>query len=152
MIYAWDYYPISQFPGLWEWMASQVENKNLVMPNIAVQEVTKNSPECSKWLIDNHLELLDMSNSIIAEAFRIKKLLGIVDDQYHPKGVGENDLFIIATAKIYSAELVTDEACQYDLPANFAKRKIPTVCNMQEVSVNWINFIDFIKRSKAIFR
>lgn len=28
MIYAWDNYPVRQFPGLWEWMATQIEEKN----------------------------------------------------------------------------------------------------------------------------
>ena len=31
MIYAWDNYPIGQFPGMWEWMGSQIEAKQVVM-------------------------------------------------------------------------------------------------------------------------
>jgi Domain of unknown function (DUF4411) len=34
MIYAWDNYPMRQFPGLWEWMATQIEEKKLVMPSV----------------------------------------------------------------------------------------------------------------------
>ena len=74
------------------------------------------TPDCGKWLKDNHLEQLETSNAIAHEAMRIKLLLGIVDDKYHAKGVGENDLLIIATAKIHRAELVTDEERQLTLP------------------------------------
>jgi hypothetical protein len=39
MIYAWDNYPVRQFPGLWEWMATQIEERKLVMPSVAFEEV-----------------------------------------------------------------------------------------------------------------
>jgi hypothetical protein len=35
MIYAWDNYPERQFPGLWDWMAKQVEEENIVLPSVA---------------------------------------------------------------------------------------------------------------------
>ena len=38
MIYAWDNYPIQQFPPLWRWMAEQIERGFLVMPSIAFDE------------------------------------------------------------------------------------------------------------------
>ena len=50
MIYAWDNYPINQFPGIWEWMTTQVEEQTLVMLNIAFEEVANKTPECGKWL------------------------------------------------------------------------------------------------------
>jgi hypothetical protein len=56
MIYAWDNYPISQFPPLWEWMASQIEAKELVMPSVAFDEVNHKTPDCGEWLKDNNLE------------------------------------------------------------------------------------------------
>jgi hypothetical protein len=82
---------------------------------------------------------------------RIKNLLGIVGDKYGG-GVGENDLFIIATAWTHRAEVVTDEKWQPALPAKLENYKIPAVCDMQEVTVPWINFINYIKRSEAVFR
>jgi hypothetical protein len=152
MIYAWDNYPIDQFPGLWEWMTTQVEGQRLVMPNVAFDEVEDKTPECGKWLIENDITQIDITNKIVQDAMRIKKLLGIDGDNYHAKGVGENDLFIIATTRVHKAELVSDEKRQTAVPREPAKKKIPAVCAMKEVNVPCINFIEFIKRSGEIFR
>jgi PIN domain. len=116
MIYAWDNYPIGQFPGLWDWMGDQIDSKELVMSSVAFDEVSHIAPECGEWLKDNDLERLKVNNAIIQDALRIKGLLGIVDDSYHSKGVGENDILIIATARQYRAELVSDEERQTNLP------------------------------------
>lgn len=152
MIYAWDNYPERQFPGLWEWMAVQIEGKTLVMPSVAFEEVANKTPDCGVWLKDKDLEQLQISNAILQDAMRIKGLLGIVGDNYHCKGVGENDLLIIATAKAYSAELVSDEQRQLTPPKEISKRKIPAVCDLKEVSVHCVNYIQFVKRSDVIFR
>jgi hypothetical protein len=151
MIYAWDNYPVRQFPGLWEWMAAQIEERKLLMPSVAFEEVANKTPDCGKWLKDNDLELIEISNVVVQDAMRIKLLLGIVGDKYKA-GVGENDLLIIATVREQRAELVSDERRQPDLPKELHNYKIPAVCAMAEVSVPCINFIDFIKRSAVVFR
>ena len=60
MVYAWDNYPIRQFPGLWEWMAAQIMKKVLVMPDVALEEVSIEAPECGQWLKENNIEKLAM--------------------------------------------------------------------------------------------
>ncbi len=152
MIYAWDNYPIDQFPGLWEWMANQIERKQLVMPSVAFEEVESKTPDCGEWLNDNNLEQLSINNTILQDAKRIKGLLGIVGDKYHPKGVGENDILIIATARVYRGDLVSDEEKQPTQPQASSRRKIPAVCGMATVSVSCVNFIEYIKNSRAVFR
>jgi hypothetical protein len=151
MIYAWDNYPILQFPPLWEWMATQIEERSLVMPSVAFEEVANKSPDCAKWLGNNDIARLEVTNAIVQNAMRIKELLGIDGDNYHPKGVGEYDILIIATARDHGAELVSNEGRQKspDLPA---KMKIPAVCALKEVDVPCINFLEFIKRSNKVFR
>lgn len=151
MIYAWDNYPIAQFPPLWEWMGGQVKAKELVLPSVAFEEVQNKTPDCGEWLKENSLEQLAISNAILQDAKRIKDLLGIVGDNYHAKGVGENDLLIIATARLHEVELVSDEERQPTLPQVSARRKIPAVCAMQSVAVSCINFIDYIKASGEVF-
>ena len=153
MIYAWDNYPIEQFPGLWEWLAIQIENPNLVIPSIAFEEVSHKAPECCAWLRDNDISRLEVTNAILQDAMRIKTLIGVVDDKYHSKGVDENDLLIIATTRAQQFELISEEARQPTLPQNEpTKRKIPSVCAMGGVGVSCINFIEYIKQSQAVFR
>ena len=153
MIHAWDNYPAGQFPGLWKWMASQIEAKQLVMPNVAFKEVQDKTPDCGKWLRDNNLkQLANDSNVILQDAKRIQELLEIINDQYHPKGVNENDILIIATARFHKVELVSDEARQESLPKVRSKSKIPAVCKMIDPIVHCINFIEYIKRSEKVFR
>ncbi|HCA26221.1 MAG TPA: DUF4411 domain-containing protein [Betaproteobacteria bacterium] len=152
IIYAWDNYPMRQFPGLWEWMANQIELGQLVMPSVGFEEVEKKVPDCAKWLKDNNLGQLSISNAILQDAKRIKKLLGIIGDNYHAKGVGENDILIIATARLHGAELVSDEGRQTNQPQEPSKRKIPAVCDMADVHVVCLNFIEYLKRSGMVFR
>jgi hypothetical protein len=152
MIYAWDNYPVRQFPGLWEWIAIQIEQRKLVMPCVAFDEVANKTPDCGQWLKDNNLEQLEISNVIIKDAMYIKGLLGIIGDNYHSKGVGENDIFIIATARAHRVELVSNEGRQHKPPDKLNKSKIPAVCAMAKISVSCINFIEFLKRSDVIFR
>ncbi|KXS31607.1 MAG: putative nucleic acid-binding protein, contains PIN domain [Candidatus Gallionella acididurans] len=100
MIYAWDNYPIGQFPPLWDWMASQIETKQLVMPSVAFEEVQHKMPDCGEWLKDNDLELQEINNAVLQGAKHIKGQLGIADDKYG-SGVGENDILIIAVARLH---------------------------------------------------
>lgn len=151
-IYAWDNYPIGQFPGLWEWMAGQIEAKQLMMASVAFDEVGHKVPECSEWLKENNLELLPVTGAILRGAIEIKEVLGITGDNYHAKGVDENDLLIIATARSKNAELVSDEAKQPGPIQILSKRKIPAVCVMPTVAVPCINFIEYIKTTGAVFR
>jgi hypothetical protein len=151
MIYAWDNYPLQQFPGLWDWIAEQIEQGELAMPIVALDEGAHKAPECAEWLKDCDLDVLEISNAIVQDAMRIKGLLGIVGDNYHPKGVDENDLLIITTAAVRNVELVSEESKQ-KVPALPAKRKIPAVCSMKEVGVSCINFLEYIKDSGAVFR
>ncbi len=152
MINAWDKYPILQFPGLWEWISVQIREKKLVMSRVAYTEVADMAPDCGKWLKTNALEILGISDVVIQGAMRIKGLLSIANDNYHAKGVGENDILIIATARAYGYELISDEERQPILPTEIRRRKIPAVCNMDEVAVRCISFIEHIKRSGEIFR
>ena len=151
MLYAWDNYPVRQFPGLWEWLATQIEENTFVIPSVAFEEVVAKTPECGDWLKDKHVKKLQITEEILLDALRIKGLLGVVNDGYHSKGVGENDLFIIATTRAHGAELISEEGRQIKPPDIPSKRKIPSVCSLPEVSVSCINFIELIKRSDQVF-
>lgn len=150
IIYAWDNYPIEQFPGLWDWMSKQVDARSVLMPSIAFQEVDNKMPECASWLKNGNIELLPVTNIVTQKALKIKRLLGIVSDRYHNKGVGENDILIVATAHVNNLILISEEQ-QAAKPNILSKSKIPTVCAMKEVSVPCMKFIEYIKGSNAVF-
>ncbi|KAF3997004.1 DUF4411 family protein [Glaciimonas immobilis] len=150
IIYAWDNYPVEQFPGLWDWIGDQIDRNLIQIPSVAYTEIAHPSPDCAAWLETRSLIRIAMTNNILLDALRIKILLHIVDDKYGA-GVGENDLFIIATARAHRAILVSDERMQPDLPKLMPNYKIPAVCKMEGVNVECINFLEFIKRSGAVF-
>jgi predicted nucleic acid-binding protein len=150
IIHAWDNYPIEQFPPLWSWLGEQVNSGQLTIPVTALDEVTAKTPECATWLKNNGIEVLQITDAILTDALRIRNLLGIVDDQYG-SGVGENDLFIIATARAHGVALVTDEARQPILPNARRNYRIPAVCVMPQVATKSMSFVEFIKDSKIVF-
>jgi len=150
MLSAWDNYPVAQFPGLWAWMSDRIKQGMIRMSEVALEEVGHKSPECVVLLKAAGLQKIPVTEAIMLEAFRIKELLEIEEDKYG-KGVDENDLFIIATAKLNNCELVTDEAFQPSTPKVKGNYKIPLVCGMDTVTVTWIGFLAYIKRSEAVF-
>ena len=152
VIFAWDNYPIRQFPGLWKWMDNQIESGKFQLPQVAFDEVTHKTPECGRWLKSCDVTLLPTTSSALLEARRIKGLLGIREERYHPKGVDENDLLIIATARLNKFRLVSDEARQFYKQKDLTKRKIPAVCDMDEVEVQCMSFLELIKEADVVFR
>ena len=150
IVYAWDNYPVEQFPGMWRWMAVQMADQSIVMASIALAEVGHVAPECAHWLEENRLVTLPVTNTILQDALRIKNLLGVIGDKYGT-GVDENDLMIIATARSAPARLISDEAAQPGKPKIMANYKIPAVCAMADIKVECANFLEFLKQSKVIF-
>lgn len=151
IIHAWDNYPPGQFPPLWRWIAVQIADETFSIPSVALEEVRRRLPECARWLTEQDIESIPMGNDILQEAVRIKGVLGIESDNYSAKGVGENDLFIIATASVFDLELISNEGRQTNLPDVLANCKIPAVCGMRAVEVACIDFITLIRRSGQVF-
>ena len=152
IIHAWDNYPIDNFPPLWDWIAKEFNENKFMISKIAYDpEIKKNSPDCANWLKKAGMARLEISNNILQIASAIKKLLDIKDDSYYAGGVNENDILIIATAKAHKLTLISEERRQPKLPDKTQNYKIPAVCNLADVQVKCIPFIDLIKKSKAKF-
>lgn len=151
ILYAWDNYPLAQFPGLWRWLGSEMRRHELAIPLVALEEVGHKAPECAKWLKVAGVLRLPMSEAVVTAAVAIKQAIGVVNDKYHPKGVDENDIFIIASAKVRGAELITNEARQFGAQNEARKYKIPAVCDMASVGVATMNFLEYFQKSKQIF-
>ncbi len=111
-LHAWDNYPATQFPGLWFWLAGEMQHHRLAIPAVAI---------------------------------------GVEADADHPNGVDENDVLIIASAKVRGAELVTNEGRQFGKQAEARKSRIPAVCDMPAVGVVTLNFLEYIQKSQQVF-
>lgn len=151
ILHAWDNYPLSQFPGLWDWLAGEVQTQRLSIASVALEEVGHKAPECAAWLKGQDIRRLPMSNEVIQAAMQIKDEVGIKNDQYHAKGVDENDILIIAAAQYHGATLVTNEARQSSTLKEPTRRKIPAVCELPGVVVAHKNFLDYIRDSQKVF-
>lgn len=147
MIHAWDNYPPSNphFNSLWEWIAEQIENKDFSISKKALEEVSHKIPECGQWLQEHNIQVFALTPSALQTAQSIKTSLGIEEEKYHAKGVGENDLLIIAIAKETRTILISNEAVQNPNPQLKPKFKIPAVCDMPEVRVRCISFVELLK-------
>jgi len=146
IIYAWDNYPITLFPCLWEWGAERIAAGDFTMAQCAYEECEKNRPGCHNWLKTNKIKRYDhRSLSIIKRSVAIRKLLKIDVNGYHADGVGENDIYIISTAKEYNCTLVSNENVQRSrLPTKESRYKIPAVCDRPEVAVTCISFLELL--------
>lgn len=151
IIYAWDNYPIEHFPPVWNWLSREMHDQSISFSAIVPEEVERNSPECWDWLAEQPPLLLPISGAILMEALRIKNLLGIIEDQYGA-GVGENDLIIIATSRLSSLTLVTDESRQPTPPTKDSNRRIPSVCLLPSVGVTTNNFLEYLRSSGQVFQ
>lgn len=151
MIYGWDNYPIEKFPKLWDWMEQQIGAAEFTIPDVAYDEIEARAPDCHAWLESVGIGVIDTTDESLQFAQATKELLGIVGDKYHANGVGENDLMIIACAKLNDCHLVSNEGLQNSLPNNMARYKIPAVCKHANVAVPCFDFLQLIKSTQTVF-
>lgn len=150
IVYAWDNYPIAQFPRLWEWMGNEIATHQISMLSIAYNETCNVSPNCGAWLAAQGIQKDQPSSQILAKALQIKNALGITGDQYG-SGVGENDIMIIAHAHCKGLSLISNESKQPSPPANKLKLKIPSVCQLPTANVTCMDFLEYLIVSGAVF-
>jgi Domain of unknown function (DUF4411) len=150
MIWVWENYPAGQMVGFWTWFGGEVTAGHIVIPAVALVEVNHKVPDCGAWLIANECTVAQVTNQIVQLANTIKALLAIANDNYGKRGVDENDLFVIATAQAMGIPLISDEGKQQLPPQNIKNRKIPAVCDLPQVDVECVKFVDYFKASGQV--
>lgn len=151
IIYTWDEYPIENFPKFWEWIDTQIRAENCAISQVALDEVNHKYEECAKWLRDKGIRQIGITDDILRSASEIKTMLEIEEESYGT-GVDENDLIIIAAAKIEGDIVLTQESRQAFDPNRKKKNfKIPAVCELPEVSVSHQTVREWIQASGETF-
>ena len=151
LILSWHEYSKDLFPPLWDWLGKGFGDGSLAVSQVAFDEVKQKSEACTDFLRDCGLQPRPVTAEIVTEALRLKGLLGILNEEYSPRGVGENDLLIIATANVEGAVLVSEEGRQQNLPNVMKNCKIPAVCGLAEVQVRCVRFIELLRESGQTF-
>jgi predicted nucleic acid-binding protein len=158
MIDLWVNYPIQNphFDAIWDWFALRVENEDFVISAVVFKEiedmilygkVTDRIPEASKFIsILNNFKVYEQTKQELMIALEIKQLLEIEEYNYG-KGVGYNDLCIIANAKAINTILINNEAVQNTKPVEKKSYKIPAVCGMPEVGVTSLNLVELLNNN-----
>jgi predicted nucleic acid-binding protein len=149
LILLWHTYPIKNFPSVSSWFGELIEQGQVLICHTVLEECKKNAPELYNWLKGLKFNVYSLTQEVILVAKDIESKMGIAE--YSPKGVDENDLFIIATAKIVKRTLITNEAPQRDVSKinRLAKYKIPAVCQLPYVQVDCVNLIAMITKEKG---
>ena len=137
-------YPFDIFPSLWEKVAPLQNNIILIKP-IYDQIVPKEKRDrerdpLSIWLGENHFIKTPIDNETKKLSLELEARYQITDQS---KGVDQEDLALIAYAKIKNKIVVTLEGQQKQKPKKKKNYKIPLVCN--EEGVSCVNFIEMIE-------
>lgn len=127
-------------------VAQQVESKEIQSITAMMEEIAHKLPECSNYLEKHNIDVIPIGDPITQNAFEIMRSLGLKDAISHPKGVDENDIFLIATGAVTNNAVISNEAEQPKIPDEIKKYKIPLVCKQQRPRVQCYSFIDYIKQ------
>ena len=147
LVNAWDNYPVDKFPSFWNWLGSELSSGHVLIPVVVEQEVKFKFPDIYDYMTSLSYSPVPVDVSIVSYSMILKKVIGVEEDQYGPKGVDENDIFVIASAHCKDMILISDEGVQFTVPKNLANCKIPMVCQLAEENIECIKLIDFINRS-----
>ena len=71
MIYAWDNYPINLFPKLWEWIGIQISTQQIVVSEVAFDEIVHKTPDCSNWMKTCSIKKIPVTSDIMIKASEI---------------------------------------------------------------------------------
>ena len=144
-------YPIKNFPSLWKKLAQHQADIILIQPIYdEIEPYSQEDKKLSKlkkqakyplrtWLSTNKFSETSIDDEINQLSLDMEYAYQVKEES---KGVGKNDLLLIAYAKIMDKTVVTFEAIQNQEPDKIYNSKIPLVC--QEKQVKCINFVEMV--------
>ena len=72
IIFGWENYPLTQFPKLWEWIALEIQNGELIISQVAYLETRNLTLECADWLDEKGISKIPINNAILHKAIEIQ--------------------------------------------------------------------------------
>lgn len=137
-------YPETTFPGVWELVDELIDDHRFVISEEVFEEATHVDAAARQWCKPRKDRIVVPTDSrIAAEVANI----GLAYPTWTTKGKNEADPFVIATARVLGATVVTGEKFN---TGSIVKPKIPFVC--QQVGVPAVNFLGFLQGEGWIFR
>lgn len=154
LITAWNSgYTMRVFPSLWKQLAQCRNDLVLIKPVFdeidPISSADKNLPKAKKrekyslrvWMIENYFDAEPITDEINAVSLELEKEY---ETNNNPKGANQNDITLIAYAKVKEKTVVTFEEEQPQKPGKKKNYKIPLICNEQ--GVECIKFVTMLDR------
>ena len=147
------YYPMSCFPGFWEFLTHYFTQRTFVSSNLSYKEMKDYGDDLSKWIKTNKTFFIpDDGQDVQTNFAQVSQHVST-----HPIWGNNNkadflkagvaDGFVIAHAMSYGATVVSNEKLETDIKCK--KVKIPNVC--QHFHVRCINSDQLIKELQPVF-
>lgn len=130
------YYPIDVFPGLWDRLATMIEDGEIQSPDEVGREIAKKDDGLNEW-VKEHAQLLvpldDETQRATAE------VLGAFPELVKElSGRNQADPFVVALARVRSVTVVSEEK-----GGSQARPRIPMVC--EHFEVRCMDVVSFIR-------
>jgi len=143
-ITAWNIaYPIHVFPSLWEQMAQYQNDFILIKPIFdeidPISSADRKMPKDKKkkkyplrvWMEDHQFIGTPITDDVKAMSLNLEKEY---ETNNNPRGANQNDITLIAYAKLEEKVIVTLEAEQPQKTGKKCNYKIPLICDDQGVA------------------
>ena len=145
-------YPVDIFPSLWEQLATYRNEFILIQPifdeidpipphhrRLSIDEKKEKYP-LRMWMQENEFEATPINDEVNTASLMMEQ-----EYQVSPisKGACQNDVTLIAYAKITGKTVVTLESEQKQKPGKKSNYKIPLIC--QEQGVEYIDFVTLLR-------
>ena len=146
-------YPIDIFSSLWEQISKCRNDIILIKPIFnEIEPISPSDKKLSKekkiakyplriWMEENRFDATEINDDTSSESLALEKKYEIHSES---TGAGQNDITLIAYAKIMGKTIVTFESEQPQKPVKKNKYKIPLIC--QEQNVECIDFIKMLQK------